>query len=122
MAQTWLEGDKELGAATHHPSRGLGGLSTEARWKVTEAEAPNAGEASIPRGRSCFHAPRDGGSRPPGAAMRIPGTCPPRAPGSRWGLQTHTPTLRRDRSGAPGACVPASRLAAPRPRTFSSLR
>lgn len=44
----WLEGDKELGSPTHHPSRGPGDLSTEPRWRVTETEALNPGKVSIP--------------------------------------------------------------------------
>lgn len=48
MEETRLEGDKELGSATPHPNRGLGGLSTKPRWKVTEAEALNPSEVSIP--------------------------------------------------------------------------
>lgn len=65
MEQTRLEGDKELGSATHHPSRGLGGLSTKPRWKVTEAEALNPSEVSVPiKGVHAFILPGVGAHEP----------------------------------------------------------
>lgn len=73
----WLEGDKELGSPTHHPSRGPGGLSTEPRWRVTEAEAPDPGAGSIPiKGPSVLSYSQGWGLTTPRSSHAHP-WCPP---------------------------------------------
>ena len=103
----WLEGDKELGSPTHHPSRGPGGLSAEPRWRVTEAEALNPGEGSSPiKGPPALSYSQGWRLTTPRAATTslVPTLLGPLAPD---GDRRRTRPLHWGRSGAPRGCGPS---------------